>query len=128
MRIREGGKAHLDKRTLHAPALDAVSSPTKDANPGLPEKLDTMQLVAAYILCPFLCSFFPYLSRNSLSCFSGLRFSIPICYSSTGYHHAYMCMLLFSILLFIATLSHTSSDMRLHFPIYGYLRHRHVRV
>ena len=45
MRIREGGKADPDKPTLHA--LDAVSSPAKDATPGLPEKLDTMQLNGA---------------------------------------------------------------------------------
>ncbi|RPB23191.1 kinase-like protein [Terfezia boudieri ATCC MYA-4762] len=46
-RIREGGKADADKPALHAAPLDAVSSPANDAAPGLPEKLEAMQLNGA---------------------------------------------------------------------------------
>ena len=58
---------------------------------------------------PFLVFLF---SRNRLSC---LRFSIPIHHSSTRISPCIHAHTLVSILLFMGTLSHTSSDMRLYF-------------
>jgi len=46
-RIREGGKADPEKPALHAAPLNAVSSPAKDITPGLPKKLETVQLNGA---------------------------------------------------------------------------------
>jgi len=80
----------------------------------------TLACVAACILCPFLvCILYTFISsvitlHVTLFYLSGLcSFLLPFVHKDI--HHEYMRMLLFPPLLFIATLSHTSSNMRLVF-------------